>query len=180
MSKRIIILVGPSGSGKTSLGQALSDRGFHKLITTTTRQPRPGEQDGIDYYFKRRDELDESDFIEQTEYNHRIYGLTKREVHQMLESHDVVHVSLDRNGMKVMKEEFPDETIVLYVSISLEEMARRMQQRGDSQQKICERLKFCQEMGELIPPEETDHVIENHHLESATKELLTIIEQYTN
>lgn len=176
MTKRIIVLVGPSGSGKTSLGDQLSEQGLKKLVTTTTRTPRPGEVDGEDYYFRHQDELVESDFAEQTTYNGSVYGLTLAEIDQALAQNDIVHVSLDRHGARAVKTLFPAMTVVCFVSISLDEMAHRMKQRGDSAQKIQERVQFCQQTGELIPPKETDYVIKNDQFDQAVAQLLTIID----
>jgi guanylate kinase len=165
-------MVGPSGSGKTTVGEALTKRGIPKLVTTTTRLPRPGEKEGVDYYFKHAEELDPDDFIEQTIYNNRVYGLTKREVEKALEKHDIVHVSLDRNGSKAMKEAFPKETRVVFIRISKETMEKRMRKRGDSEEKIAERIAHSQLTGELIPPKETDFVVENTNIEQTVQEIL--------
>ena len=51
-NKQIVVMVGPSGSGKTSIGEVLSKNGVQRLITTTTREPRVGEVNGVDYYFR--------------------------------------------------------------------------------------------------------------------------------
>ena len=95
-------MVGPSGSGKTSIGEVLSKNGVQRLITTTTREPRVGEVNGVDYYFREFSELDGDDFVEQTIYNGNRYGLTKEEVSNQLEQHDIVHVSLDQNGAEAV------------------------------------------------------------------------------
>ena len=99
--KCIIVLVGPSGSGKTSIGDVLTaEHGVPKLVTTTTREPRMGEVDGVDYYFREFSELDSDAFVEQTIYNNNRYGLTKEEVDSRLEKYQVVHVSLDQRDRK--------------------------------------------------------------------------------
>ena len=67
-NKHIIVMVGPSGSGKTSIGEVLSENGIQRLTTTTTRSPREGEVDGVDYYFREFSEIDADEFIEQTIY----------------------------------------------------------------------------------------------------------------
>lgn len=175
--KKIIVLVGPSGSGKTTIGEALKKNGLRKLVTTTTRKPRPGEKDGVDYYFREKDQLDSSEFIEQTTYNDNIYGLTKSEVENALEDHDVVHVSLDRNGSKVMKEEFPDIATILFITVTEEAMAERMKKRGDSEAKIAERLAHCNTTGELLPPEEADYKINNNDIDKTVDEILYIINE---
>lgn len=175
--KCIIVLVGPSGSGKTTVGDALSEKGLPKLVTTTTRKPREGEEDGIDYYFKKPEELDPSDFIEQTLYNNRLYGLTKKEVEHALTKHDTVHVSLDKNGAKALKEVYPEETVTVFIYVPLEEMVKRMTVRGDSEQRISERIKFSQATDELRPIEEADLVIENTSIEETVASILQFIEK---
>lgn len=173
--KRIIVLVGPSGSGKTTLGDELSKKGYPKLVTTTTRQPRHGETDGIDYYFRDAEDLDPDDFVEQTVYNDRLYGLTKAEVREALIQYPLVHVSLDRNGAKAMKAVYPEETFVVFVYVSEEEMAKRMKARGDSENKIAERIQFSQSIDELEPPKEADFVIENKTVEESVEKILKAV-----
>lgn len=172
-NKCIIVMVGPSGSGKTTVGEELTRRGIPKLVTTTTREPRAGEQDGIDYHFKKMEDMNPEDFIEQTIYNHKVYGLTKSEVSNALNMHDIVHVSLDRNGAEAMKNFFPNETVVVFIHIPKETMIERMRKRGDSEEKIAERISHSHENNELIPPKETDLIIENIDVELTVQEILS-------
>lgn len=174
-SKRIIVLVGPSGSGKTTIGEKLSDKGMHKLVTTTTRAPRVGETDGVDYYFRSVDELDPEDFVEQTIYNHRLYGLTKSEVSQALKNHPLVHVSLDKNGARAMKKAFPEETLIIFLTVSAEDMKERMECRGDAPQKISERLTFCEQTDELEPLDEADVILENRTVDDTVARIFKVI-----
>jgi len=175
--KRLIVLVGPSGSGKTTLGDELSERGFPKLVTTTTRKPRAGEIDGIDYYFRKEEDLDPDDFVEQTVYNGKLYGLTKAEVREALINYPLVHVSLDKNGAKALKTVYPEETFVVFVYVSEEEMRRRMQARGDEDNKISERIEFSQAINESEPIEESDLVIENKSVEESIEKILKAVEE---
>lgn len=169
-------MVGPSGSGKTSIGEVLSQNGVQRLTTTTTRKPRAGEVNGVDYYFREFSELDGDDFVEQTIYNYNRYGLTKEEVSNQLKQHDIVHVSLDQSGAEAVLETFPNEAIIIFVSITEEEMVRRMEKRGDSEAAIKERIRFCRETDELTPPKFADLIIINDHIEKAAKKILTYIE----
>lgn len=175
--KRIIVIVGPSGSGKTTIGEELSELGYKKLVTTTTRKPRSGESEAVDYYFKERHELDRDDFVEQTEYNGNVYGLTKQEVKNALSNHDIVHVSLDRNGAKAIKNTYPDQAVIIFITISEEEMINRMIKRGDSAAVINDRITHCRQTGELIEPEGTDYVVQNHDFKKAVSDILNIIKK---
>jgi len=171
-SKQIIVIVGPSGSGKTSIGKVLTKQGIPPLVTTTTREPRPGEVDGEDYYFRNFSTLDRSEFVEQTTYNGNRYGLTKKEVNAMLTKHDIVHVSLDQSGAEAVKAAYPEETCVVFVTISEEEMVRRMKIRGDTNKEIKARVAYSRKTDELVPPEITDLVIENIEVESSAHEII--------
>ncbi len=171
-NKKIIVLVGPSGSGKTSIGQILDTKGVPRLVTTTTRKARLGEVDGTDYYFRDFTEADMADFVEQTVYNRNRYGLTKAEVESMLEKHDVVHVSLDQQGADALKAAYPEEAYIVFIKITEEEMVERMEKRGDSQAQIDERIRFCRNTRELLPPEQTDLIIRNIDLEDSAQIIL--------
>lgn len=170
--KTIIVLVGPSGSGKTSIGKVLSKHGIPRLTTTTTREPRPGEVDGVDYYFRQFSELESDDFVEQTVYDGNRYGLTKDEVKTMLEKHDIVHVSLDQNGAEAIKRVFPKEAFVVFVQIDEEVMVERMKKRGDSVEEIKDRIKFSRHTDELIPPPDTDLIVENIDIHNAAQKII--------
>lgn len=175
-NKRIIVMVGPSGSGKTSIGEVLSRNGVQRLTTSTTRNPREGEVNGVDYYFRKFSELDSDDFVEQTIYNGNRYGLTKEEVSNQLKQHDVVHVSLDQSGAEAVLETFPDEACIIFVSITEEEMIHRMEKRGDSEEAIQERIRFCRETDELTPPEFAEMIIINDNIERTAKNILEYIQ----
>lgn len=171
-NKKIIVLVGPSGSGKTSIGQILETKGIPRLVTTTTREARLGEIDGVDYYFRSFSEADMDEFVEQTIYNKNRYGITKAEVESMLEKNDVVHVSLDKQGADALEEAYPEEAYIVFVKITEEEMIERMKMRGDSQAQINERVLFCRKTDELLPPEQTDLIIRNNDLEESAQTIL--------
>jgi len=170
--KTIIVLVGPSGSGKTSIGEVLIKHGIPRLITTTTREPREGEIEGVDYYFRDFSEMKIDDFVEQTVYNDNRYGLTKKEVNTMLEKHDIVHVSLDQNGAQAVKEAFPKEAFVVFVQINEEKMIHRMKLRGDPQAEIDARIAYSRKTNELVPPSYTDLIVENIDIHIAAQKII--------
>ena len=174
--KMILVLVGPSGSGKTTVGNELAKHGIPKLITTTTREPRRGEKNGEDYYFRSREEMSENLFVEQTTYNGNIYGLTTKEVEKSLETVDVVHVSLDQNGVKAMKKAYPDEVRIIYFDVPEDKIRKRMKKRGDTQEKINERLEFRRKSDEYMPPEGTHLVVENEKVDQTVQLILETFE----
>lgn len=157
--KRILVLVGPSGSGKSTVSDLLAEKGIPKLVTSTTRKPRLGEENGVHYYFRTIEQMKEEPFIEQTFYAENVYGLSVREVESKLKEHDTVQVTLDKNGARVMKKEFAKETKLIFFQITEEEMMERMKNRGDTKESIEKRIHFCQTTKELEPPEDTDLII---------------------
>lgn len=172
VKKTIIVLVGPSGSGKTSIGDVLVKHDIPRLTTTTTRKPRIGEVDGVDYYFRDLEDLKREDFVEQTVYNGKRYGLTIKEVSTMLEQHNTVHVSLDQNGAEAVNKAFPEEAFIVYVQIDEERMVRRMEKRGDSQEDIDARIAYCRATNELVAPSYTDLIVENIDINTAAQQIM--------
>lgn len=175
--KQIIVLVGPSGSGKTSIGKVLSEKGIPRLVTTTTREPRDGEVDTVDYYFRDFSDADIEEFVEQTNYNGNRYGLTKAEVWNKLEQFDKVHVSLDQKGCEAVCEAFPDEAFIVFVSVTEDEMIRRMKRRGDPEEAIQERIDFSRRTNELVPPECANLEIVNHDIEESAQQIIDAVSE---
>lgn len=159
--QEILVLVGPSGSGKTTISQLLAERGIPKLVTSTTRKPRQGEVEGVHYYFKTMEQMKTEPFIEQTVYAENRYGLTVNEIKEKLSVHDQVQVTLDKNGAEAMKKQFPNETKIIFLQVSEEEMRKRMEARGDKEKDIKARLSFGQKTKELEPFLETDLIIKD-------------------
>lgn len=170
--KRIYVLVGPSGSGKTTIGNELSKHGIKKLVTTTTRQPRNGELNGVDYYFITKDELSDNAFVERSEYSGNVYGLTKKEIQTALTNHNAMHVALDKNGAQAMVENFPEETYVIFIEASIKILKERMEERGDSEGAIINRINFLKQTNEDTRPHFANLSIENDDLNKSVDIIL--------
>lgn len=157
MSKRIWVLVGPSGTGKTTIAQELVAKvsDLRKAVTCTTRAPRDGERDGVDYFFVSEEQFDfllaSGKLIEHTIYGGFRYGLP---VDQFLEAEqagaDMLAV-LDIQGVHHLRNTFGPERVraIFLCSPSEEELTRRMRERGSSPDEIARRLA-------LVPQELTD------------------------
>ncbi len=123
MSKGICVVVtGSSGTGKTTVVKRLLEEipGSVRLVTTTSRDPRPNEVDGVDYNFVSLDHfknmVDDNKFIEWEENYGNKYGSEKATLEQMLEENPVVFVALDARGAKTYQKVFPDAfTLALFV-----------------------------------------------------------------
>lgn len=173
--KRIIVLMGGSGTGKTTLGNFLKEQGIPEIISHTTRKKRVGEVDGETYYYVSVEEFEKIDRIEEVTYNGNHYCISRAEIENKLKQSDVVFVITDKNGMEQVRENFPEITTVVYIYISLDEMERRMYDRGDSEENVRSRINYAIEIKELENAKYADYSIENKDLAVSKKTLLEIV-----
>ena len=140
----MIILVGASASGKTEVARALKrEYGITKAVTHTTRSPRKGEKDGVDYFFVTEEGFESLKkrgmFVETTTYNEHHYGTSKRQIDD-----DKVLI-IDPNGLKSFLS-LNDKSIVAFnLTATKKTRILRMQERGDAQKDIDTRIK-CDEV----------------------------------
>jgi guanylate kinase len=137
----MIVLVGASASGKTEVARRLfKDYGYKKVITTTTRDPRKNERDGVDYHFIEKkcfNELFErSAFVEVTHYGDHFYGIQKKDI----DRYGVVIV--DPNGANALVDALHKDAFVVCVESDERIRANRMRRRGDSIAVTKERLEL--------------------------------------
>ena len=135
----MLILVGPSASGKTQIVKILREKyGLNKMVTYTSRTMRPGEKEGIDYFFLTKEEfekrINEGFFIEYVVYNGNYYGTALSQV-----SSDKV-VILEPTGLKHYINKIRDEVKVAFLRCSTEIVRIRMKERGDDPEVIKKRL----------------------------------------
>jgi guanylate kinase len=140
--KKIILLVGASGSGKSTLETNLlkfSDE-FYKAISTTTRPPRKGEINGVDYFFVNRETFAHSKMIESTEFAGNLYGISEDQLHKEKTTILVV----EPNGAKQILDYAATrdiEVTLIYLNISKKNREKNMEKRGDSKESIEKRIK---------------------------------------
>lgn len=170
MSRKMVVLMGPSGCGKTTLEAYSKDIGFPVIISHTTRSPRKGEKNGLSYYFVSKEEFNQIDLAENNQYGENFYGISKSEVERNFAMNDTIVAVAELHGVKQLKEAYPDEVVVVYVTLTLEEMEKRMRARGDSEQDIQFRLQRAINEKEHEHGWIADHTIENWDLtESKTQ-----------
>lgn len=175
MEKRIHVLVGASGSGKSTLGKYLKGKGVPEIVSHSTRKPRKGEVNGVDYYFVKKEEFDSIEKIEQVCYAGNYYCVSKMEVDRKLAEYGNVFVITDINGVKQLKKQYGDIVNVIFIKISLIRMAYRMFKRGDKINKIIERIKHCVSNRELSNGKYAHFIIKNNNLNKAIKQISKIV-----
>jgi len=140
----LIVLIGPSGSGKTTLERKFVKQfGFDRIVSHTTRKPRPGEIDGVDYYFVSEDEFNQIEMLEFVEYNGNLYGASVQEF-QKKARRNCVFVA-EPHGAKQAKLVYPYAKLV-YLWVPEEIRFQRMlESRGPVEARLriqADRLVF--------------------------------------
>lgn len=177
---KLIVLSGPSGVGKGTVLRALLDvcPNTRRCVTCTTREPRPGETDGKDYFFisdrEFRKKIDEGYFLEYAQVHLNLYGTPLSEVQAMLaEGLDVI-LEIDVQGGLTVKGKMPSAVMVFIVPPSMEELERRLRGRDqDTEESILKRLENARKEIAEIPHYE--YLVVNDIVEQAVDDLKAII-----
>lgn len=171
---------GPSGAGKNSLLAKVLPRipDLKYSVSVTTRSPRPGEIDGVDYFFVGETEfqrmVDEGELLEWAEFAGNRYGTPRKFVLDCIEQGVTVITDIDIQGAKQIKQTLPEGVFVFLLPPSEAELRRRLQGRGtDSDAAIAERMKIAAE--ELKAVVDYDYWIMNEDLDEASDILFAII-----
>ena len=180
MRANLYIVSAPSGSGKTTLLQRLlpsfSDLRFS--ISHTTRQPRTGETDGVDYFFVDRPEflsmVDRGAFLEWAEYYGQLYGTSHHFVEQQLSDGCDVILDIDVQGARQVKSRIPEAIAVFILPPSFSELERRLRSRRlESDEAIHRRLEIAK--GEIPYYRDYDYIVINEVLENSIQLLESIV-----
>ena len=178
----LVVLSGPSGAGKDAVRDLLLDWAprMHRVVTATTRKPRPGEVEGRDYHFISEETFDEllatGGFIEHAfVYDHR-NGVPRIEVEDPIGFGRDAIARVDVQGAATLKRLLPQALLIFVSPGSLEEAARRMKSRGsDTPEEQQRRLETAKR--EMAAADLFDHVVENHsgELEAAARRVFEIL-----
>jgi guanylate kinase len=177
---RLFVITGPSGVGKGTLIRELLERvlGLELSVSATTRPPRPGERDGVDYHFLGEQEFERrlrsGEFMEHASYSGYRYGTLLSEVEPRLERGAGVVLEIELQGARQVRTRMPDAVLVFVAPPTPEVLRERLEQRGtDSADQIDRRLEVAR--AELDAQREFRHVIVNDRLESAADELADLV-----
>ena len=183
MSKRgrLIVISGPSGVGKTSICEALLKKSkFTRVITCTTRPPRGGEQDGVDYFFSARTDFEEGikagRFLEHAEVYGNLYGTPRDLVEEGIESGADLLLNIDVQGARLVRDSgIPCLVTVFIDAPSEEELQRRLTGRAaDSEEDIRQRLEIAR--SERKEKSAYQHIVVNDDFDRAVQELEALLE----
>lgn len=177
----LVVVSGFSGSGKGTLMKALVEK-YHQYalsISATTRQPRPREENGREYFFVTREAFlkmaEENALIEYAQYVENYYGTPREYVEKQLASGRDVILEIEIQGALRIKEQYPDALLLFVTPPSAEELKRRLTNRGTESAEVIEaRLKRAAEEAEGV--EAYDYIVVNDDLEACTERLHQLIE----
>jgi len=181
---RAVVITGPSGVGKGTLIRSLRERvpDLQLSVSATTRRPRAGETQGVDYQFMSPAEFEQhvgdGDFVEHAAYAGARYGTLRSELTTRMASGAPVLLEIELQGARQVRETMPEAVQVFIAPPTLEALRARLVGRGtDDPEQISERLRTAQR--ELAAQHEFAHVVVNDRLEDAVDELVALVRDAT-
>ncbi|QDF28222.1 guanylate kinase [Halarcobacter anaerophilus] len=176
----ILILSGPSGCGKSTLLKTVYDKigDYHFSISTTTREPRVGEKNGVDYYFASRKEFEEDiengEFLEWAEVHGNYYGTSLKPIKAAVSQGKLVIFDIDVQGHNIVRKKLDDiVTSVFITTPSLKDLEKRLKNRDTDSKEVIEK-RLINAKTEIKSFRNYDYFIINDDLKKASKELVCI------
>ncbi|WP_272030442.1 guanylate kinase [Oceanobacillus kimchii] len=176
----LFILSGPSGVGKGTVRKKLfeEETDLQYSISMTTRDRRSGEVDGVDYFYKTKEEFEQlikdGQLLEYAQYVNNYYGTPRNYVEETLEKGQDVFLEIEVQGALQVKENFPEGVFIFLFPPSLDELKNRIVSRGtESQELVLNRLKEARNEIEMM--DAYDYVVVNDEVQHAVDKVKTII-----
>jgi len=180
---KLVIISAPSGTGKgTVINELLKQRpDFVFSVSATTREPRPGEDNGVDYHFitkqRFKEMIDSDEFLEYAEYVGEYYGTPATPVEKSIDSGVTILLDVEVQGAKQVMKKRNDAISIFITPPDMQELENRLRGRGtDSEEKLTARLKRAQL--ELEEKSNYNHIVVNDDAFKAAHEILSIIDNY--
>ncbi|GAB1611722.1 MULTISPECIES: guanylate kinase [Mammaliicoccus] len=178
----LIVLSGPSGVGKGTVRKSIFDdpsTDFKYSISMTTRNMRPGETDGVDYFFKSREEFEaliaDDQFIEYAEYVGNYYGTPVQYVRDTMDNGYDVFLEIEVEGAKQVRKKFPEALFIFLAPPSLEHLKERLVGRGTESNEIIQN-RITEARKEVEMMNLYDYVVVNDEVELAKARIQSIVE----
>lgn len=176
----MVILSAPSGCGKDTVFREISKirNDVCESISATTRQPRNGEKDGVNYFFISNAEFEEmiekNEFLEYASYNSCYYGTPAKAAMAMVNSGKICFLIIERKGAQKVMKNCPDAVSIFLMPPDMETLEKRLKNRNtDSDEQIINRLRIAED--EIKSSSVFDYVVVNNELEKAVDEINHIL-----
>ncbi len=176
----VFVIAAPSGTGKTTICRRILERDPHLRLSVshTTRKPRKGDVDGVDYHFVSRDRfrrlVEDGAFLEHAEYNGNEYGTSWRSIEDPLEAGEDVVLEIEVQGAAQVRERLPEACLIFLLPPSLGVLEERLRSRGTDDESVIQRRLALVDR-ELEAAGIFDYAIVNDDLERAVTEVLDVI-----
>jgi guanylate kinase len=177
----IFIFTGTSGSGRKTVARKVCEElGIQKIVSYTTREPRPKEVEGKDYYFITRAQFIEDDlkgeFLQTAEIDHVFYGTKKINMQAVIASNESAYLIVNRSGANRIKFEFKEKAVRLFIYVEKHTVRERLEARGESFEVIEHYMEHYTD--EVTYRKDCEHVYENNELPHTLEQVKKTIEQY--
>lgn len=177
----LFILSGPSGVGKGTVRRELFAKAndLKYSISMTTREKRTGETDGVDYFYKSKEEfetlIEKNQLLEYAQFVNNYYGTPRKYVEDTLAAGHDVFLEIEVQGALQVKENFPEGVFIFLFPPSLEELKNRIVSRGtESKELVLQRLREARKEIEMM--DAYNYVVVNDHVDSAVSKIQSIIQ----
>jgi len=176
----VFMVVAPSGAGKSSLVNALlaRDSTITLSVSSTTRPPRPGEQDGREYHFMDREEFQrrkaQGEFLESAEVHGNFYATSRRTIEDCLEGGRDVLLEIDWQGARQVKAHFPHAVGIFILPPSIDALDERLHKRGQDSPAVIKR-RLLAAGSEIARAPEFDYIIINQDFDVALAQMTAVV-----
>lgn len=180
MNKGLLVVIsGPSGAGKgTIYGKVIEQTGMKRSVSVTTRKPRPGEVEGVNYYFRTEEQYQQmiasGEFLGTAAVYNNFYGTPKAPVFSNLESGYDVLFEVDVHGAKSIKSKYPEAVTIFLMTPDFDTLEARLKSRGTESASAL-KMRLDSARNELAKYEMFDYIVFNDTVEQATAEVISII-----
>lgn len=173
MNKKILVLVGASGCGKTAISKEIVKYdGFERVVTDTTRKPRPREVNGVDYNFVDRESFDPKDYLEYTEYSGNYYGTKAERIDDILNRGNVAVLIMDINGAAAIKKEYGVNVVeTIYIERNHDDIVAAIKARSLPVEE--ENKRLAQLIADYQSRDKCDMVIKNITIKESAEKIVS-------
>lgn len=155
MNKKVIVITGASGTGKTTISRYLEENyNIPHIVTHTTRAPRAGEINGVDYYFESNESFEKKHFLERVEYSGNKYGSSEEGLQEAWKKCNLASIVLDTKGAIAYQKRYGEAAIIIFMKADKEVVADRLKKRGDGHDRLTKRLASEENLRDFEIPKE--------------------------
>jgi guanylate kinase len=177
----LFVVSGPSGAGKSTVCKLVRRMlEINLAVSATTRSPRPGEVDGREYYFLKKEDfqkkIENKEFLEYANVHGNFYGTLKSEVEERLKQGNNIILEIDVQGGIQIRDEYPDVNLIFFKTETEKDLEDRLRGRGTEDEETV-KLRLENSLKELEFEKYYDRTVINHSVEQACYDLIKIIKE---